>query len=521
MTFSEPITPINESADFWRYDIGVNVIPSDTKNKITSIQWSAYQGSPVPEALYEQWKREEEFSKGIAIIPGRVWHREDKQNLYFIFIDADKQIAIDELCTRNGKKITLQEMAQKFLVEQHADNPEKAHIYFYSPMPFLKKSADSELGLEVKGLGEHGIAFCFPSIHKNGHPYEIIGANQPVTLTVEQAREMIQHIDQICIKHGVQYLERGQEDFISTVIVGKLREVVQTLVIDTTIKIPKGQRHITLISIADSILFRHLGKKSEKKLKEFFDKANHLLCEPEPLPDSELNGIWNSALGFVNRVSEEQKRSPQNGSKNGQAKDDKDKDKKEIYIQKFAFEGKLYEAVLIDQKASFLVADKDEINTLPTVDLEKQNKTLKPYEQDSYLSRPYEFTDEQEIEYYNNEAKKYNLDSLYLSLVKPLWKKYIDADNLHLSLCTFDTITTYFQDLLGLTHYLFFVGNNNSGKSNNLYLLHFLAYRNIMSTDMTSANIFRSLGSLDEGQVTICEDELDDLEDDRDKRESM
>jgi hypothetical protein len=35
---------------------------------------------------------------------------------------------------------------------------------------------------------------------------------------------------------------------------------------------------------------------------------------------------------------------------------------------------------------------------------------------------------------------------------------------------------------------------------------------------MTSANIFRSLGSLDEGQVTICEDELDDLEDDRDKK---
>jgi hypothetical protein len=35
---------------------------------------------------------------------------------------------------------------------------------------------------------------------------------------------------------------------------------------------------------------------------------------------------------------------------------------------------------------------------------------------------------------------------------------------------------------------------------------------------MTSANIFRSLGSLNEGQVTICEDELDDLEDDRDKK---
>jgi hypothetical protein len=521
MTLTKSIIAINESADFWRYDIGVNVIPSDTKNKTTNIQWSAYQGSPVPEALYEQWKMEEAFNKGIAVIPGRVWHKEDKQNLYFTFIDADKQIAIDELCTRNGKKITLQEMAQKFLVEQHADNPEKAHIYFYSPIPFPKKSADTEIGLEVKGLGEHGIAFCFPSIHKDGHPYEIIGTNQPVTLTIEEAREMIQHLDQICMKHNIQYLEKFQDGLISDTIAGKIKEVIQTLVVDTTIRIPQGQRHVALISVADSILFRHLGKKSEKQLKEFFDKINYLLCEPEPLPNSELNNIWNSALGFVNRVREEQKSSHQIGSKMVQAKDAKNKDKKEIYIQKFAFEGKLYEAVLIDQKASFLVADEDEpneINIKPTVDLDKQNKILKPFEQDSYLSRPYEFADELEVEYYKNEAKKYTLDSLYLNLVKPLWKKYIDADNLHLSLCAFDTIATYFQDLLGLIHYLFFVGNNNSGKSNNLYLLHFLAYRNIMSTDMTSANIFRSLGSLDEGQVTICEDELDDLEDDRDKK---
>jgi hypothetical protein len=31
---------INEYADFWRYQIGVNVLPADTKNKVTSIKWS-------------------------------------------------------------------------------------------------------------------------------------------------------------------------------------------------------------------------------------------------------------------------------------------------------------------------------------------------------------------------------------------------------------------------------------------------------------------------------------------------
>jgi hypothetical protein len=169
----------------------------------------------------------------------------------------------------------------------------------------------------------------------------------------------------------------------------------------------------------------------------------------------------------------------------------------------------------------FLVAttpDKGEITIVQSIQLEKQNKILKPYEEDSYLSKPYHFRNKEEVEYYNNEAKKQTLDTIYLNLVKPLWKKYIDADNFHLSLCALDIIFTYFQDLLGLTHYLFFVGNNTSGKSNNLHMFHHLAYRNLMSTDITSANIFRSLGSLDEGQITICEDELDDLEEDRDKK---
>lgn len=66
---------------------------------------------------------------------------------------------------------------------------QKKLTFTFIPIPFPKKSADTELGLEVKGLGEHGIAFCYPSIHKNGHPYEIIGTNQPVTLTLEQTRD--------------------------------------------------------------------------------------------------------------------------------------------------------------------------------------------------------------------------------------------------------------------------------------------------------------------------------------------
>jgi predicted ATPase len=82
----------------------------------------------------------------------------------------------------------------------------------------------------------------------------------------------------------------------------------------------------------------------------------------------------------------------------------------------------------------------------------------------------------------------------------------MSMQTISISLSTADTIFTYFQDKIGLTHYLFFVGGNNSGKSNNLTVLSFLAYRNMTSSDMTSANIYQFLGSGEEGIGTICED---------------
>lgn len=145
---------INESADFWRYDIGVSVIPADTVNKKPLVTWSEWQDKPIPEDIHYQWKQQAAFSEGIAIMPGKVWHNEHKRHLYFTFIDADTQKAIDELCSISDKISSVQELSKKFLVEQHKDNPQKAHVYFYSPIPFPKKNADSVLGLEVKGLGE-------------------------------------------------------------------------------------------------------------------------------------------------------------------------------------------------------------------------------------------------------------------------------------------------------------------------------------------------------------------------------
>jgi hypothetical protein len=53
-----------------------------------------------------------------------------------IVLDANKVEAINEICTINGKTISLEQMAQITLIEQHKDCLDKAHIYYYSPVPF-------------------------------------------------------------------------------------------------------------------------------------------------------------------------------------------------------------------------------------------------------------------------------------------------------------------------------------------------------------------------------------------------
>jgi len=296
----------NTWADFWRYVIGINVIPADTRAKKTYIRWSHYQNNPISEVQHNQWKIEGAFLKGMAIIPGKVWHRPDKLGQYFTIIDLDKAIAIKELCTRIGKTISLGTMAQKFLVEQHKDNLEKAHVCFYSQIPFPQKSSDSTLGIEVKGLGEHGIMYCSCSIHQNKSPedmnehrYEITGIPKvPVTLSIKQSIELIQHINRICIKYGIDYLKKDSR-------LSKLKPMIKTLTLDPMVKVCDGERHLTLLSAADSLLITHLNKqRSEEELKEFFMRMNQNSCEP-PLLDREIQDIWESAKEFTTRIKEE------------------------------------------------------------------------------------------------------------------------------------------------------------------------------------------------------------------------
>lgn len=130
---------------------------------------------------------------------------------------------------------------------------------------------------------------------------------------------------------------------------------------------------------------------------------------------------------------------------------------------------------------------------------------------------PYQFKDVKEIYRYIKLAEKQTIDSLYF-MSKSLWKKFVVADNEQLILLTADSIFTYFQDLFASTHYVHVVGSAGSGKGAMLVGFKYLAYRVVLAADMSGANILDLLGSLEDGQVVIVEDELDDIDKDPDKK---
>lgn len=199
---------------------------------------------------------------------------------------------------------------------------------------------------------------------------------------------------------------------------------------------------------------------------------------------------------------------------NGNNESKNTKKNKETYLQRFTDELYYAEAVLIDKNEKFLLANNGEISIVDSIP--NGDEIIKPLKTLSYINKPYSFSSEQEVKDYITKAKEHTLDTLYTK-VKRIWKKYVDADDFHISMCTADTIFTYYQNIAGMTHYLFFVGGSGSGKSNNLEVFHNLAYRNMTSTGITAPNIYAYFGGREEGIGTICEDEANDLDQNEDK----
>src|SRR5688500_135762 len=169
---------INQMADFWHYQKGINIFPLDNDKK-TYENWSRYKEKTIPDELHEEWKRTGKYSKGIILMPGKVCR--GKQNgLYFVGIDFDKQLGLKEFCNIiDGTNISIDELKQRFIVEQHERDPNSLHLYFYSEIPFIDKSSDTTLGLEIKSNNK-GLMCATPSYHSETNSrWQIKGTDSP------------------------------------------------------------------------------------------------------------------------------------------------------------------------------------------------------------------------------------------------------------------------------------------------------------------------------------------------------
>jgi hypothetical protein len=135
----------NQVADYNRKTLGLNIIPADTLSRGNYPPWKQFQHEPITDSQHEKWKDDGDYCNGLARMHGRVWHRPDLvADTYWFSFDADNQAAIEFLCksfrAALDKDYTSKEdLAQDFLVEFHADAPDRMHLSGYTKKPCRQK----------------------------------------------------------------------------------------------------------------------------------------------------------------------------------------------------------------------------------------------------------------------------------------------------------------------------------------------------------------------------------------------
>lgn len=456
-----------------------------------------------------------EYDEGIAVRTGKTL----VDGQYLIVLDFD---GWDSIVAWFGNWDNVIALSKRTLVEWHNDTS-SIHVFLFSPEPILTRQIffanDSQLEVRCENKeGTGTLIYVSPSIHISGKPYEPLGID-----TIET----MQDIDILRIKSKI---DRLPNDYMSDVDKSAYDAMLDQP--DLVIGVHGGRHDATKFKVI-RYYWKYSGDWLDLTDEQRFEGAwQWHLAHCKPARDRrEFDQICNwvtrtmsqkrDALHAEARATrKEQQSQQQQKDKKSQQKTDEDKNRYE-YIQKYSDDSLLAEAIIVDKKARFAVlrAGIGEITLEKEIPLNDEKKTvLRPLGPESYINKAYVFNPEKQFYEYVDRALGEDLDSLY-SKVKTIWRKYIDADDNHISLCAADTIFTYYQDAIGMTHYLFFVGDNDSGKSNNLVVFNQIGYRNLMSVGISVANIYQFLGSRDEAAGTICEDEANNIEDDRDKME--
>jgi hypothetical protein len=189
-----------------------------------------------------------------------------------------------------------------------------------------------------------------------------------------------------------------------------------------------------------------------------------------------------------------------------------------IKIKKYTGNGRLplHESVIIGLTPKFVTLDKQGQPTfLDKIDFGLE--TLVPGDSIHTISPlPYIFDSEEQFKQCLELARKESFDTLF-SKVELVFKRYVDVEDYYYPILVGDIIWSHFQDKFAYTRYNFFDGDNGSGKNSALLVLKYLGYRVFYINSATAPNYYTQMGSIEEGQCTIAEDEAEDMAYDRDK----
>jgi Bifunctional DNA primase/polymerase, N-terminal len=363
---------VKEAADYYYSKWGVNYVPANTKDKSTMIKWKPLQDIPLLEEQHRTWKDE---INGIALVMGKFWNNPLMEGKFLSCIDLDNKTAIDAWQTRNGKK-SLEELAQSYPIEQHADDMNRAHIYIITrDRPLRNKAANRDKdpilpAIEVMGKGKY--VCCTPSTHKNGYKYRFVYGLKPIEeYEVFRADEIENFINNICVENGIPYLDRNLNGN------GKRKGNNNNKTVDDDEKWYEGERHSKLLSKADSLMIKLLNLLPIDDIKELIYAKNKKSCVP-PLPDSEVEQICKDAEKYACELT--------NGNDDDDDKQEKGKQTKAQAALEIANDSikKLFVDEYQIPHASILVQDHLEVLPLDTKrfrnylagELYKRNKTV-------------------------------------------------------------------------------------------------------------------------------------------------
>lgn len=311
LTREEIIELFNAWADYWRYYVGVNVIPAISRIKQPIVEWKVYQDAPVPAEVHNEWKDKALFKDGMVLMMGKVWHRKDLENYYINGIDADNLSAINELLTRNGSTMTPEQFAKNTVVEQHKDI-EKMHVYLYTKgKPLRDKRSDiGRPGMDVETIPAFEVKtsgkslMCpSPSLHKSGHPWQILGTYTPITLNEDGATELQEFIEGICTKYGLSCnTHNSQRGYHNGDRDGQIP--IEELFKPGYPTLKGHNRHERLLRMMDSLVIRRESRSLEQ-VKEIAMTYNTFEYFDPPLDDNEFEKQWKCSLKFTLRKGSE------------------------------------------------------------------------------------------------------------------------------------------------------------------------------------------------------------------------